>query len=63
MPCVKYVQKYFWWEHFCPLQVFLCALVSRPVRVRTRTQLRGNIALCSKIVSVLLIVLHGLNDL
>jgi len=28
---MKYVQKHFWREHLCALQVFLCALISRPV--------------------------------
>src|SRR6218665_2698243 len=28
--------------HFCALQVFLCALISRSVCVRIRAQLRGN---------------------
>jgi len=41
---MKCEQKHFWKEHLCALQVFLCALVSRPVRVRTLAQLRGNIA-------------------
>jgi len=39
----KYVQKRVWKEHLCTLQVFLCELVSRLVRARTHTQLRGNI--------------------
>jgi len=29
MTFLKYVQKHFWKEHLCALQVFLCALVSR----------------------------------
>jgi len=32
-------------ENLCALQVFLCALISRPVSARTRAQLRGNIGL------------------
>jgi len=36
-------QKHFWKEHLCVLQVFLCALISRLVCVRTCTHLRGNI--------------------
>src|SRR6218665_962807 len=28
MACMKYVQKHFWKEHLCALQVFFCALVS-----------------------------------
>jgi len=35
--------KTFLKEHLCALQVLFCALVSRPVCVRTRAQLRGNI--------------------
>jgi len=39
------VQKPFWGGKIvCAHQVFLCALVSRPVCVRTSAQLRGNIA-------------------
>jgi len=38
---MEYVQKHFCKEHLCALQVFLCALVSRLVYVRTRTQLRN----------------------
>ena len=45
MMCMEYVQKHLWKEHLCALQVFLCALVSRPVC--TRTQLRANIAMSS----------------
>jgi len=27
-PCMKYVQKHFWKEHLCALQVFLCVHIS-----------------------------------
>jgi len=40
-----YVQKHFLKEQSCALQVFLCALISRPVCACTRARLRGNIAL------------------
>ena len=43
-PCRKYAQTHFLKENLRALQVFLCALSSRPVCARTRTQLRGNIA-------------------
>src|SRR6218665_3299652 len=43
MTCMKYVQNTVWREHLCALQVFLCALVSRPVCARTCAQFRGNI--------------------
>src|SRR6218665_1410974 len=43
MTCMKYVQKHFWKEHLCVLQVFLCALVSRLLCACTRAQLTGNI--------------------
>ena len=43
LKCKKYVQKHFWKKHLCALQVFLCALVSRPVCIRIDAQLRGNI--------------------
>src|SRR6218665_261853 len=43
MTCMKYVQKPFCKKHLYALQVFLCALVSRPVCARTRAQPRGNI--------------------
>src|SRR6218665_1784231 len=35
--------KHFREEHLCALQVFLCALVSRPVRARPRAQLTVHI--------------------
>jgi len=35
-------KKPYWKEHLCTLIVFLCALVSQPVRARTRAQLKGN---------------------
>jgi len=35
--------KIFLKKNLCALQVFLWALISPPVRVRTRTQMRGNI--------------------
>jgi len=37
--------KHFWREHFFALQIFLCALISRPVCARTQAhvQLRENI--------------------
>jgi len=38
---MKYVQTHFLKENLCELQVFLCALISRPVCARA--QLRGNI--------------------
>jgi len=38
----------YWKEHLCALQVFLCALVSRPVCMHTHAQLRGNIGYNSK---------------
>jgi len=38
MTCVKYVQKHFWKEHLCTLQVFLCALFSQPVCVCTHVR-------------------------
>jgi len=41
---MKYVQTHVFKGNVCVLQVFLCALISRPVCTRTRTQLRGNIA-------------------
>src|SRR6218665_1175347 len=41
--CRTCVHKHVWKEHLCALQVFLCALVSRLVSVRTRAQVRGNI--------------------
>jgi len=41
---MKYVQKHFWKEHLCALQVFLCALFSSPLCARVQAQLRGNIA-------------------
>src|SRR6218665_275202 len=41
--CMKYVQIHFLQEMFCALQVFLCALISQTVCVRTCAQLRGNI--------------------
>ena len=46
MTCMKDVQtsKQLWREHLCALQVFLCALISRPVCGRTRARLRGNIS-------------------
>src|SRR6218665_1160111 len=34
-PCMKYVQKPVLRENLCALQVFLCALISRPVRACT----------------------------
>ena len=37
------VQNKFFKENSCALQVFLCALISRPVCACTRAQLRGNI--------------------
>jgi len=42
---MKYVQKHFFKDNLCALQVILCALISRPVCARTRAQLslRGNI--------------------
>src|SRR6218665_1621861 len=42
-PCMKYVQTHFLKKDLCALQVFLCALISRPVYTRTCAQLRGNI--------------------
>src|SRR6218665_1349555 len=42
MTCMKCVQKHFSIEYLCAPQVFLCALVSRPVCPRMRAQLRGN---------------------
>src|SRR6218665_1012178 len=44
MTCAQYVQIYVWRENLCALQVFVGALVSRPVCSCTRAQLRGNIA-------------------
>src|SRR6218665_669673 len=41
--CMKYVQKHFWREHLCALQVFLCAPVSQLVCTHTCAQLRRNI--------------------
>jgi len=40
---MKYVQKHFWREHLCALQVFLCAPVSQLVCAHTCAQLRRNI--------------------
>jgi len=40
---MKHVQTHFLKENLCALQVFLCALILRPVCARTRAQLRGNI--------------------
>jgi len=40
---MKYVKKIFFKESLRALQVFLCALISRPVCVRTCAQLRGNV--------------------
>ena len=36
--------KQFLKENLCALQVFLCALIPRPVGAHARAQLRGNIA-------------------
>jgi len=41
MTRMKYVPKHFWKEHLRALQVFLCALISRPVC--TRAQLRAGV--------------------
>jgi len=41
---MKYVHAHFLKENLCALQVFLCALIWRPVCARTRAQFRGNIA-------------------
>src|SRR6218665_2831637 len=41
---VRCAKKHFLKEDLCPSQVFLCALISRPVCARTHAQLRGNIA-------------------
>src|SRR6218665_296399 len=35
--CMEYVQKHFWKEHLCALQVFLCVLVSRLVRAHSHS--------------------------
>src|SRR6218665_1555902 len=43
-------------ENLCVLQVFVCALISRPVC--TRTQLRGNIDCDMKLVYDLLLHVH-----
>jgi len=40
---MKCVQKHYLKENLCALQVFLCALISRPAWARTHAQLRGNI--------------------
>jgi len=40
---MKCVQKHFWREHLYAFQIFLGAIISRPVCARTCTQLRGNI--------------------
>jgi len=41
---MKYVQKTSWEGTFmCAIQVFLCALISRPVFMQKHAQLRGNI--------------------
>src|SRR6218665_2993528 len=40
MPCMKYVQKHFLKENLCVLQDFLCALISRPLCMCTRAQLK-----------------------
>ena len=42
-PCRKYAQTHCLKENLCVLQVFLYALISRPVCARTLAQLRGNI--------------------
>jgi len=44
MACMKYVEKRFWKECLCALQVFLCALVSQLVCARNleRTLLEGH---------------------
>ena len=34
MMCMKMWKKHFWRDHLCALQVFLCALISRPVCIR-----------------------------
>jgi len=47
---MKYVQNHFWKEDLCALQVFMCALVSQLVCVRTRAQLRGNIGIWFTII-------------
>jgi len=57
--CMKYVQTHFWKEHnsehLCALQVFLCALVSWLVCVRTSPQLRGNIGRdCHSVIAICL---------
>ena len=44
MTCMKMCQKVFVGNLLCALQVFLLALVSRPVCARTCAQLRKNIA-------------------
>jgi len=46
------VQKRFWNELFCVLQVFLCALVSRSVRARARAQLTGNVVVGERLFSM-----------
>ena len=39
MTCTKSVQKHFWTEHLCALQVFLCALISWPVCAQFRVNI------------------------
>ena len=41
---MKYVQKHFWKEHLCELQVFLCALVSWLVCMRSAHSLERTLA-------------------